>query len=118
MVGDIHTVAVGAGSRHSPQILEMAFAESGLLGSLLFPADAFEPVPAEGSEQAVYSYHARSRLKNYAMERNIPEISVIVPVYNVEQYLAECISSILSQTFTDFELLLVDDGSPDRCGEG
>lgn len=117
MVGDIHTVAVGAGSRHSPQILEMAFAESGLLGSLLFPADAFEPVPAEGSEQAVYSYHARSRLKNYAMERNIPEISVIVPVYNVEQYLAECISSILSQTFTDFELLLVDDGSPDRCGE-
>lgn len=51
------------------------------------------------------------------MERNIPEISVIVPVYNVEQYLAECISSILSQTFTDFELLLVDDGSPDRCGE-
>ena len=57
------TVAVGAGSRHSPQILEMAFVESGLLGSLLFPADAFEPVPAEGSEQAVYSYHARSRLK-------------------------------------------------------
>lgn len=51
------------------------------------------------------------------MERNVPEISVIVPVYNVEQYLAECISSILSQTFTDFELLLVDDGSPDRCGE-
>ena len=51
------------------------------------------------------------------MPWNIPEISVIVPVYNVEQYLAECISSILSQTFTDFELLLVDDGSPDRCGE-
>ena len=40
MVGDFHSVAVGAGSRHSPQILEMAFAESGLLGSLLFPADA------------------------------------------------------------------------------
>ena len=41
------------------------------------------------------------------MKGNIPEISVIVPVYNVEPYLAECIDSILSQTFTDFELLLV-----------
>lgn len=51
------------------------------------------------------------------MEKNAPEISVIVPVYNVEQFLAKCIDSILSQTFTDFELLLIDDGSPDRCGE-
>ena len=48
---------------------------------------------------------------------NLPEISVIVPVYKVEKYLPQCIDSILAQTFTDFELLLVDDGSPDRCGE-
>lgn len=48
---------------------------------------------------------------------NLPEISVIVPVYKVEEYLPQCIDSILAQTFTDFELLLVDDGSPDRCGE-
>ena len=47
----------------------------------------------------------------------MPEISVIVPVYNVEEYLRPCIDSILEQTFTDFELILVDDGSPDRCGE-
>ena len=46
-----------------------------------------------------------------------PEISVIVPVYKVEQYLPQCIDSILAQTFTDFELLLIDDGSPDRSGE-
>lgn len=46
-----------------------------------------------------------------------PEISVIVPVYKVEKYLQQCIDSILVQTFTDFELLLIDDGSPDRCGE-
>lgn len=46
-----------------------------------------------------------------------PEISVIVPVYKVERYLAQCIDSILAQTFTDFELLLIDDGSPDRSGE-
>lgn len=43
-------------------------------------------------------------------------ISVIVPVYNVEKYLHQCVDSILAQTFTDFELILVDDGSPDSCG--
>lgn len=45
------------------------------------------------------------------------EITVIVPVYKAEAYLAECIDSILSQTFSDFEIILVDDGSPDRSGE-
>lgn len=45
----------------------------------------------------------------------MPKISVIVPVYNVEAYLDRCIQSILNQTFTDFELILVDDGSPDNC---
>lgn len=44
-------------------------------------------------------------------------ISVIVPVYKVEKYLDRCIGSILNQTYTDYELILVDDGSPDRCGE-
>lgn len=47
----------------------------------------------------------------------MPEISVIVPIYKVENYLAECIISILNQTFTNFELILVDDGSPDSCGD-
>lgn len=45
------------------------------------------------------------------------QISVIVPVYNVESYLRRCVDSILSQTFSDFELILVDDGSPDRCAD-
>lgn len=44
-------------------------------------------------------------------------ISIIVPVYKVEPYLARCVDSILNQTYPDFELILVDDGSPDRCGE-
>lgn len=48
---------------------------------------------------------------------NISKISVIVPVYNVEKYLPRCIDSILAQTFTNFELLLIDDGSKDRSGE-
>lgn len=46
-----------------------------------------------------------------------PKISIIVPVYNVEKYLRECLDSIISQTFTDWECLLIDDGSPDKSGE-
>ena len=44
-----------------------------------------------------------------------PKISVIVPVYKVEKYLDRCVESIVNQTFGDFELILVDDGSPDNC---
>lgn len=44
------------------------------------------------------------------------KISVITPVYKVENYLRKCVESILAQTFTDFELFIVDDGSPDACG--
>lgn len=46
-----------------------------------------------------------------------PLISVIVPCYKVEQYLPKCIDSILGQTYENLEIWLVDDGSPDRCGE-
>ena len=46
----------------------------------------------------------------------MPKISVIVPVYKVEAYLARCVDSILAQSFAEFELILVDDGSPDNCG--
>ena len=47
----------------------------------------------------------------------MPRLSVIVPVYKVEKYIHKCVDSILNQTFTDFELILVDDGSPDNCGK-
>lgn len=50
------------------------------------------------------------------MENSCPKISVIVPVYNTEKYLCRCINSILAQDFTDFELILVDDGSKDMSG--
>ena len=45
------------------------------------------------------------------------EVSIIVPVYQVEHYIRQCVDSILAQTFTDFELILVDDGSKDQSGQ-
>lgn len=45
----------------------------------------------------------------------MPNISVVVPVYKVEDYLKRCVDSLLAQTYQDFELILVDDGSPDNC---
>lgn len=51
------------------------------------------------------------------MEYRNPLVSVIVPVYNVEIYLDQCVQSILSQTYSEIELILIDDGSPDRCPE-
>ena len=50
------------------------------------------------------------------MDKELPLVSVIVPVYNVQDYLAECINSIIRQNYTHFELLLVDDGSTDYSG--
>ncbi|MDY2590818.1 MAG: glycosyltransferase, partial [Agathobacter sp.] len=44
-------------------------------------------------------------------------ISVIVPVYKVEEYLDECVKSIISQSYSNLEIILVDDGSPDKCPE-
>lgn len=49
------------------------------------------------------------------MKTNAPFLSVIVPVYNVEKYVSECVASLTEQTFHDFEIILVNDGSTDNC---
>ena len=47
----------------------------------------------------------------------MPKITIIIPVYNVENYLLRCIESVLLQTYTDYELILINDGSDDSCAE-
>lgn len=46
---------------------------------------------------------------------HIPKVSVVIPIYKVEQYLCRCVDSVLAQTLSDLEVILVDDGSPDNC---
>lgn len=46
-----------------------------------------------------------------------PKLSVIIPVYKVEKYIRQCLDSVYSQTFRDFEVIIIDDGSPDNCGK-
>ena len=46
-----------------------------------------------------------------------PKLSVVIPVYKVEEYLDAAVESVVKQTYKDMEIILVDDGSPDRCGQ-
>ncbi|MBQ9738124.1 MAG: glycosyltransferase, partial [Alphaproteobacteria bacterium] len=48
---------------------------------------------------------------------NKPKVSIVVPIYGVEKYLQQCVDSILAQTLKDIEIILVDDGSKDKCPE-
>ena len=47
--------------------------------------------------------------------KEIHKVSVVIPIYNVQEYLNECVSSIVNQTYQNLEIILVDDGSPDSC---
>lgn len=58
----------------------------------------------------------KSRLNMKQETNGLPAISVIVPIYNAEKTIRKCVDSLLAQTFQDFEILLIDDGSPDQCG--
>lgn len=62
--------------------------------------------------KAIYGIENRAAVKGY-----IHKVSIIVPIYNLEKYVRHCVDSILVQTYTDFELLLIDDGSKDGSGK-
>ena len=51
------------------------------------------------------------------MNTSMPLVSIIVPIYNVEQYLAECLDSLVNQTLKDIEIICVNDGSPDNSAD-
>ena len=51
------------------------------------------------------------------MKKQDVQISIIVPIYKVEKYLVRCVESLIAQDFPSLEIILIDDGSPDRCGE-
>ena len=74
------------------------------------------PDPAAGTSASYTDLHTGTGAPGAGQRKGDKSmISVIVPVYNVEKYLRRCVDSILSQRYTDFELLLIDDGSPDGC---
>ena len=54
---------------------------------------------------------------NECMEIDKPLISIIVPIYNVEPYIHQCLDSLICQTYSNLEIILVDDGTPDTCGQ-
>ena len=56
-------------------------------------------------------------IKGLFMDKKAPLVSVVVPVYNVERFLDECVESVLKQTMQDFDIILVDDGSTDSSGK-
>lgn len=51
------------------------------------------------------------------LEKSTPFVSVVIPVYNVEEYLLRCVQSVLTQTYDNYEVILVDDGSTDNSGK-
>lgn len=55
--------------------------------------------------------------EEFEIMENKSLVTIVVPVYNVEEYLDRCVQSIVTQTYSNLEIILVDDGSPDRCGE-
>ena len=81
------------------------------------------PVPA--AEKSGKTGPTRKKGEGDRLLRNIPAeedgktgvVSVVIPVYKVEKYLSECVESVMDQTYEDIQIILVDDGSPDLCGQ-
>ena len=82
-------------------------------GDYMTPPPADKQVPHHDASQQIWIRVTQNTWESIMQEK----ISVIVPVYNVEAYLERCVESILKQTYSNLEILLVNDGSTDKSGE-
>lgn len=102
----------------------------GLREGLAYCLQHRDRLGANAREYVKQSFQWKDRIKNYipffqsAIDHfnlndklHNPTVSVVVTAYNLEKYLPACIESVLSQDYKDFELIIVDDASPDKCGE-
>ena len=124
VIDGLHRLALAV-VRGEPALHCRIYARSALYGEVLdernfltaaqFDAAGFTAAERELLEDCMQRLRAFCREEADGTER-APEISVILPVYNVAEYLDACMESVLAQTFSDFEVLLIDDGSTDGSG--
>jgi len=74
-------------------------------------------LPKRNWTSVPHANYVESCPNNKEVDRAMPKVSVIVPVYNVEKYILKCLESLAAQTFPDYEVIIVNDGTKDRSAE-
>ena len=93
---------------------ELLMRVPGIYSRLLYWKHRMQTKEVRGKQGAAYAGSGKAA---QAVSRELPLISIIIPVYRVEKWLDRCLLSVIRQSYQNIEILLIDDGSPDRCGE-
>ncbi len=93
---------------------ELLMRVPGIYSRLLYWKHRMQTKEVRGKQGAAYAGSGKAA---QAVSRELPLISIIIPVYRVEKWLDRCLLSVVRQSYQNIEILLIDDGSPDRCGE-